>query len=163
MTVLPPRTLGVMSVKARLQSDLTTAMKARDEIALSALRQALSAIAVGETAGKEHVELNDDQVVALLVVEVRKHHETADAFEAAGRPDRVTRARAEAAVLEVYLPATLGEDELRALVDTEVARAAADGNEGMKAMGKVIAAVRAKAGPTADGAQIAALVKSALA
>jgi uncharacterized protein YqeY len=151
-----------MSVKARLQADLTTAMKARDELALSALRQALAAIAMSETAGKQQVELSDDQVIAVLVVEVRKHHETADAFETAGRPDRVERARAEAAVLEAYLPATLSEADLRALVDDEVARAAADGNEGMKAMGKVIAAVRAKAGPTADGAQIAALVKAAL-
>ena len=151
-----------MSVKARLQADLTTAMKARDELALSALRQALAAIAMSETAGKQQVELSDDQVIAVLVVEVRKHHETADAFETAGRPDRVERAGAEAAVLEAYLPATLSEADLRALVDDEVARAAADGNEGMKAMGKVIAAVRAKAGPTADGAQIAALVKAAL-
>ena len=162
MTVLRPRTLGAMSVKARLQADLTTAMKARDEIALSAVRQALAAIAMSETAGKEQVELTDDQVVGVLVVEVRKHNETAEAFETAGRPDRVERARAEAAVLEPYLPATLSADELNALVADEVARAAAEGNEGMKAMGKVIAAVRAKAGPTADGAQIAALVKSAL-
>ena len=152
-----------MSVKAQLQADLTTAMRARDEIALSALRQALSAITVAETAGTEQVELTDEQVVAVIVVEVRKHNETAEAFESVGRADRVERARAEAAVLEPYLPATLSDDELQQVVDEEIARAAAEGNEGMKAMGKVIAAVRAKAGPTADGAKIAALVKGALA
>lgn len=150
------------TVKEQLQADLTAAMKARDEVALSALRQALSAVAVAETAGAEQVTLSDEQVLAVLVTEARKHHESADAFETAGRPDRVARERAEAAVLEGYLPAALTEDELRAIVADEVAAAAAAGNEGMKAMGKVVAAVRAKAGPTADGAAIAAMVKQAL-
>jgi uncharacterized protein YqeY len=99
----------------------------------------------------------------VLVVEVRKHHETADAFVTAGRPDRVDRARAEAAVLEAYLPASLSDDELATIVGDEIATAAAAGLEGMKAMGKVVAAVRAQAGATADGAKIAAMVKAALA
>ncbi len=137
-------------------------MKARDEVSMSALRQALSAIAVAETAGDELVVLSDEQVIAVLVVEARKHHETADAFETAGRPDRVARARAEAAVLEVYLPKALSDEELAGLVKEEIATAAAAGLEGMKAMGKVIAAVRARAGATADGTKIANLVKAAL-
>lgn len=152
-----------MSVKAELRGALETAMKARDEVALSALRQALSAIAVAETAGDEAAQLSDDQVLAVVAVEVRKHHETADAFQAAGRPDRVERARAEAAVLEQYLPAAMSDAELAAAVADEVAAAAADGATGMKAMGRVVSAVRARAGSTADGAKIAALVKSALA
>jgi uncharacterized protein YqeY len=151
------------SVKQQMQAALTAAMKARDEVALSALRQALSAMAVAETAGTEQVVLTDEQVLAVLAVEVRKHHETADAFVTAGRPERVERARAEAAVLEAYLPAALSDDDLAAIVAAEIAAAAADGATGMKAMGRVIAAVRTKAGPTADGAKIAALVKSALA
>ena len=150
------------SLKSQLQAALTVGMKARDEVALSALRQALSAIAVAETAGDEVVVLSDEQVIAALVVEVRKHHETADAFVTAGRADRVDRARAEAAVLEVYLPAPLSDAELAALVSEEVATAAAAGMEGMKAMGKVIAAVRTRAGATADGTKIAALVKAAI-
>ena len=150
------------SLKSQLQAALTAGMKARDEVALSALRQALSAIAVAETAGDEVAVLSDQQVIAVLVVEVRKHHETADAFDTAGRADRVDRARAEAAVLEVYLPASLGDAELAALVSEEIATAAAAGMEGMKAMGKVIAAVRTRAGATADGTKIAALVKAAI-
>ncbi|MEN9506518.1 MAG: hypothetical protein RI958_2444 [Actinomycetota bacterium] len=152
-----------MSVKAELRGALETAMKARDEVALSALRQALSAIAVAETAGDEAAQLSDDQVLAVVAVEVRKHHETADAFQAAGRPDRVERARAEAAVLEQYLPAAMSDAELAVVVAEEVAAAAADGATGMKAMGRVVSAVRARAGSTADGAKIAASVKSALA
>jgi uncharacterized protein YqeY len=152
-----------MTVKADMKNALTTAMKARDEVTLSALRQALAAISVAETAGTEVVELSDDQVLAELAAEVRKHHETADAFETAGRPEKAAGERAEAAVLEAYLPAALTDEELAQLVADEVATAAADGATGMKAMGRVVSAVRAKAGTSADGATIAAQVKAALA
>lgn len=150
------------SVKQRMQAALTAAMKARDEVAMSALRQALAEVAVAETAGAELVVLSDEAVMAVLASEVRKHHETADAFVTAGRPEKVQRERDEAAVLEAYLPAALSEADLDAMIAAEIAAAAADGATGMKAMGKVVAAVRAKAGPTADGAAIAAKVKSAL-
>ena len=151
------------SVKARLRAAMTAAMKARDEVALAALRQALSEVAVAETAGDEVAVLTDEQVLAVVAVEVRKHHETADAFVTAGRPEQADHARAHAAVLEAYLPAALSDDDLQRIIGEEIAAAAAAGAEGMKAMGKVVAAVRAKAGPTADGAKIAALVKAALA
>ena len=150
------------SVKQRMQAALTAAMRARDEVSMSSLRQALAEVAVAETAGAELVVLSDDAVLAVLAMEVRKHHETADAFVAAGRPEKVDRERAEAAVLEAYLPAALSEADLDAMIAAEIAAAAADGATGMKAMGKVVSAVRAKAGPTADGAAIAAKVKSAL-
>ncbi len=149
-------------VKSRLRAAMTAAMKTREELALGALRQALSEVAVVETAGNEVVVLSDEQVLAVVAVEVRKHHETADAFVTAGRPEQAARSRAEAAVLEAYLPAALSDDELQRIIGEEIAAAAADGAEGMKAMGRVVSAVRAKAGPTADGAKIAAAVKAAL-
>lgn len=150
-------------VKSRLRVAMTAAMKAREELALGVLRQALSEIAVVETAGNEVVALSDEQVLAVIAIEVRKHHETADAFITAGRPDQAARSRAEAAVLEAYLPAALSDDELQRIISEEIATAAAAGAEGMKAMGRVVSAVRAKAGPTADGAKIATAVKAALA
>ena len=149
--------------KDQLRAAMTAAMKAREEIALAALREAMSEIAVVETAGDEVAVLSDEQVTAVLAIEVRKHHETADAFDTAGRPEQAAHARAHAAVLEAYLPAALSEDDLQRIIGEEIATAAAAGAEGMKAMGKVVSAVRAKAGPTADGAKIAALVKTALA
>ena len=151
------------SVKARLRAAMTAAMKVREELALGALRQVLSEIAVVETAAEEVAVLSDEQVLAVVAVEVRKHHETADAFVTAGRPQQAARSRAEAAVLEAYLPAALGDDDLQRIIGEEIAAAATSGAQGMKAMGKVVSAVRAKAGPTADGAKIAALVKAALA
>lgn len=150
-------------VKTRLRAAMTAAMKAREELALGALRQALSEVAVVETAGDEVAVLSDEQVLAVLAIEVRKHHETADAFATAGRPEQAARSRAEAAVLEAYLPAALSDDELHRIIAEEIAAAAAAGAEGMKAMGRVVSAVRAKAGPTADGAKIATAVKAALA
>lgn len=149
--------------KDQLRAAMTAAMKAREEIALAALREAMSEIAVVETAGDEVAVLSDEQVTAVLAIEVRKHHETADAFDTAGRPEQAAHARAHAAVLEAYLPAALSDDDLQRIIGEEIATAAAAGAEGMKAMGKVVSAVRAKAGPTADGAKIAALVKTALA
>ncbi|MEZ5249673.1 MAG: GatB/YqeY domain-containing protein [Ilumatobacteraceae bacterium] len=99
--------------EGRAEGRVTAAMKARDEVALSALRQALSAVSVAETAGSELVELGDDQVLAVLAAEAKKHHEAADAFERAGRAEQVASERAEAAVLEAYLPAALSDDELQ--------------------------------------------------
>jgi uncharacterized protein YqeY len=151
-----------MSVKDDLQAALTAAMKARDEVSLTSLRQALAAIATAETAGKEAVSLGDDAVLGIVAAEVRKYHETADAFAGAGRAESAERERAYAAVLEAYLPAALSIDELQALIDAEVAAAAADGATGMKAMGRVVAAVRGTAGAGADGATIAAMVKATL-
>ena len=151
------------TLKDQLRHALTAAMKTRDEVSLAALRQVLSEVAVAETAGDEVAVLSDAQVTAVIASEVRKHHETADAFAGAGRPEQADHARAHATVLEAYLPAALTDDDLQRIIGEEVAAAAAAGAEGMKAMGKVVAAVRAKAGPTADGAKIAALVKAALA
>ena len=156
-------TVTTSDVKTRLRAAMTAAMKAREELALGALRQALSEVAVVETAGDEAAVLSDEQVLAVIAIEVRKHHETADAFDTAGRPEQAARSRAEAAVLEAYLPAALGDDELHRIIAEEIATAAAAGAEGMKAMGRVVSAVRAKAGPTADGAKIATAVKAALA
>jgi len=151
------------TLKDQLRHALTAAMKTRDEVSLAALRQVLSEVAVAETAGDEVAVLSDAQVTAVIASEVRKHHETADAFAGAGRPEQADHARAHAAVLEGYLPAALTDEDLQRIIGEEVAAAAAGGAEGMKEMGKVVAAVRAKAGPTADGAKIAALVKAALA
>jgi uncharacterized protein YqeY len=98
-----------------------------------------------------------------LQAEAKKRSEAADIYKEAGRTDAEASERAELAVLERYLPARVDEKVLQSLVAAEVAAAAAAGLTGPKAMGQVVKAVRAKAGSGADGAQIAALVKAALA
>ncbi|QQS25818.1 MAG: GatB/YqeY domain-containing protein [Actinomycetota bacterium] len=150
------------TLKERLHQDLTSAMKARDELATSTLRMALAAITNAEVAGDEAVELSDEQVVGVLVAEAKKRSEAAEVYESAGRDAQGAKERAELALITTYLPAALGDEELSAIVADEVARAAAQGVTGPKAMGQVVKAVRSRAGAGADGARIAVLVKSAL-
>jgi hypothetical protein len=152
----------VTSLKLQLKNDLTTAMKAGNDVAKSTLRMALSAITNAEVAGDEAVELTDDQVIKVLQSEVKKRTESAEVYEQAGRTEAAIKERAEAEVLSAYLPAALSDDELTAVVQEEVARAAAQGAEGMKAMGAVVKAVRERVGSGADGSKIADLVKAAL-
>lgn len=152
-----------VSLKTRLQADLTVAMKARDEVATSTIRMLRSAITNAEVAGDEAVELTDDQVIAVLQSEAKKRTESAEVYEQNGRSESATKERAELAVIERYLPTAMSDDELAAIVDEEVTRAAASGAEGGKAMGMVIKAVRERAGASADGGRIAAVVKSKLA
>jgi uncharacterized protein YqeY len=155
--------MSTESVKARLQTDLTAAMKARDEVTLSTVRMLRSAIMTAEVAGDAAAELTEEQAVAVLHSEAKKRAESAEVYEQAGRAELAAKERAELAVIERYLPAAMSDEELTAIVDEEVANAAASGAEGGRAMGIVIAAVRGRAGATADGARIAALVKSKLA
>ena len=151
------------SVQARLQADLTTAMKARDEIATSTLRMLRAAVMNAQVAGDTAVELSDDEVIAVLQSEAKKRAESAQVYEDAGRTESAAKERAELEVIERYLPTAMSDDELSAIVDEEITRAEANGAQGGKAMGMVIKAVRERAGATADGGRIAALVKSKLA
>ncbi len=152
-----------VSIKSRLQSDLTASMKARDELTTSTIRMLRAAITNAEVAGSEAIELTDEQAIAVLQSEAKKRAEAADVYEQAGRADSAAKERAELVVIERYLPAAMSDDELQAIVSEEVGKAAASGAEGQRAMGQVIKAVRERAGAAADGGRIAAMVKSALA
>lgn len=150
------------SLLERLQLDLSAAIKAGDDVTKSTLRLAIAAVKNAAVAGDEAVTLTDDQVIGVLQAEAKKRSEAADIYKDAGRAEAEASERAELAILERYLPARMDEAQLRELVAAEVAAAAAAGVTGPKAIGQVVKAVRAKAGPSADGSQIAALVKSAL-
>ncbi len=151
------------TLKDALKTDLTAAMKSGNELAKSTLRMALSAISNAEVAGNEAIELSDDQIIKVLQAESKKRAESAELYEQAGRTDAAAKERAEADILATYLPAAMSVDELASVVAEEVQKAAAAGNSGMKAMGSVVKAVRERVGSSADGSQIADLVKSALA
>ena len=152
-----------VSIKTRLQADLTTSMKARDEITTSTIRMLRAAITNAEVAGAVAIELTDEQAIAVLRSEAKKRTEAAEVYEQAGRAESATKERAELAVIERYLPAAMADDELQAIVNEEVANASSSGAEGQRAMGQVIKAVRERSGAAADGSRIAAMVKSALA
>ena len=118
----PQESVKHESVKARLQADLTTAMKARDEITTSTIRMVRSAITNAEVAGSTAIELTDQQVIGVLQSEAKKRVEAADVYEQAGRTASAAKERAELAVIERYLPAAMGDAELAALVDDAVRR-----------------------------------------
>src|SRR6188472_2573224 len=94
-------------LKDRLRTDLTAAIKARDEVRSSTLRMVLTAVSTAEVSGKQSRELTDDDVVAVLTTEAKKRREAAEAFEDAGRTEMAAKERAEAEVLADYLPEQL--------------------------------------------------------
>lgn len=150
-------------LEEQLRHDLTTAMKARDEVATSTLRMVRAAIVNAAVAGAEAIELTDDQVRDVLRSEVKRRSEAAELYAAAGRAESASKELAERSIIERYLPAAMGDDELDAIVAEEIARAAADGVTGTRATGVVIKAVRERVGTGVEGARIAAAVKASMA
>jgi uncharacterized protein len=150
-------------LKDRLQGDLTQAIRAQDELTMATLRMALSAITNAEVSGKQARELSDDEVVVVLSAEAKKRREAADSFDAGGAPDRADRERAELSVLQRYLPEQLTATEIAQIVSAAVASAAAEGKTGPAAMGAVMKVVTPQTRGRADGGEVAALVKAALA
>ncbi len=146
-------------LKERLRADLTTAMKARDELRTATLRMVLAAVSAEEVAGKEARELSDDEVQAVLRREAKKRREAAEAFASAGREEQSAREQAEGDVVAGYLPAQLDDSDLAALVADVVTRT---GASGMKDLGKVMGAATAEVAGRAEGSRVAAEVRRQL-
>ena len=149
-------------LKSRIQADINEALRSGDDLLKSTLRMALAAIMNAEVAGAQATVLTDDQIINLLRSEVKKRAESAEIYAAAGRTELATKETQEMAIIETYLPAAMDAAALTSIVAQEVANAAANGQEGPRAMGAVIKAVKERVGAQADGSAIAAAVKSAL-
>jgi uncharacterized protein YqeY len=150
------------ALKDRLRQDLTSAMKARDELRSSTLRMVLSAITNAEVAGKEARELSDDDVTGVLTAEAKKRREAATAFADAGREESAAKEKAEAAVIAEYLPEPLDEAAIAELVRQAIEQTGA-AEEGMRAMGKVMGVLTPQTRGRADGGVVAAEVRRQLA
>jgi uncharacterized protein YqeY len=146
--------------KARLRADLTTAIKARDELRTATIRMVLSAITNEEVSGDTARALSDAEVEKVLAREAKKRREAAEAFAGAGRAELADRERAEGAVIDGYLPAQLSDDELRELVSTAIAQAGASGPQ---AMGSVMKIATPLVAGRAEGGRIAGEVRRQLA
>ena len=147
-------------LKERLHADLNVAMKARDELTTATLRMALTAVTNEEVAGKNARQLSDDEVLKVLGREAKKRKEAAEAFDAANRPELSARERAEGEVLDRYLPAQLGDDELAELVAAAVAEA---GATSPRDMGAVMKIVQPRVAGRADGKRVSDEVRRRLA
>jgi uncharacterized protein YqeY len=148
------------TLKARLRTDMTAALKARDELTLATLRMALTAVQTEEVAGKQARELSEEEVLAVLGREAKKRREAAEAFDGAGRVELASRERAEGEVLARYLPAPLSDDELVALVRAAVAES---GATEPRQMGQVMRIVQPQTTGRADGKRVSDEVKRQLA
>ena len=149
------------ALKDRLRADLTTAIKARDELRSSTIRMVLTSITNAEVAGKEARELSDDDVIGVLSTEAKRRREASVAFQEAGRTEMAAKEAAEGEVIAEYLPTPLTEAEIADLVTAAIAQTGA-ADEGMRAMGKVMAVVTPQVKGRADGGAVAAEVRKQL-
>lgn len=149
-----------MSLKEKLQNDLTDAMRARDELRSSTIRMVLTAIKNEEVSGKEARELSDSEVITVLSREAKKRREAAEAFDQAGAKERADGERAEGVVIAEYLPKQLSEAEIKELIASAIAETGANTPA---QMGLVMKSIQPKIAGKADGGVVSALVKAALA
>jgi uncharacterized protein YqeY len=146
-----------MSLKEQIKNDIKEAMKAKDVERRDALRLLSSAIKQVEV--DERKELSDDDVIAIIVKQVKQRNDAASQYKEAGRDDLYDKEVAEIKVFEAYLPAQLSDEELEAALKAIIAEV---GAESMKDMGKVMGAAKAKIGSQADGKRINECVKKLL-
>jgi len=146
-----------MALKDRITEDMKTAMRAGDKERLATVRLALAAIKQREV--DERISLDDTQVLAVLEKMIKQRREAITQFASGNRADLVAKETAEIGVLQQYLPAQMSEVEVDALIQEAIQ---ATGAASMKDMGKVMAAVKAKAQGRTDMGALSARIKQKL-
>jgi uncharacterized protein len=147
-----------MSLIARMEEDLTTAMRARDADRRDALRLILSSL---RSAEKElQRPLTDGEELQVLQRERKKRVEAAEAYRAAGREEQAAAEETELAVLAEFMPEPLSDDELETIIDDAIAE---NGATSMRDLGRVMADVMPQIAGRADGAAVSQLVREKLA
>ena len=142
------------SLKERLASELTGAMKAGDKLRLATLRLLTAAVKNREVELLH--ELSDEELREVALKEVKRRNEAMEAFGAAGRSELVEKERAEREILMPYMPEQLSEEEIDAFVDEAIV---ATGATTPRDLGKVMGVVMGKVKGKADGAVIQAKVR----
>ena len=145
------------TLKERITEDMKTAMRAAEKERLGTIRMLLAAIKQREV--DERITLDDAQVIAVLEKMVKQRKESIAQFEQGGRTDHADKERSEITLLQTYLPSQLSDAEVDAMVREAIA---ATGAASVKDMGKVMAAVKAKAAGRADMGAVSARIKAAL-
>lgn len=150
-----------MGIRQQLDDDVKAAMLAGDSLRVETLRGLKTAILYADVATKTRDSggIDDDAISALLFKEAKKRQESADLYVQGGSQERADKELAEKKIVEAYLPKQLSDEELGALVDAAIQ---ATGASEAKDMGKVIGAVKSRAGNAADGSKIAKLVAERL-
>lgn len=149
-----------MTLRERLDADLKTAMREKDQQKLSTIRMIKSAMKYRETETGAKGPLDDAGIVQVVTSEIKKRRDAIAEYEKAGRTELAEKEKGELAVLEAYLPPQLSPGELEALVDEAVA---ATGAAGPRDMGKVMKVLTPRTQGRADGKTVSELVKKKLA
>ena len=149
-----------MGLKERLQSELTEAIRSRDELKSGTIRMILTAITNEEVSGKIARVLADAEIITVLSREAKKRREAAEAFADAGRADRAEQETNEGKIIAEYLPEQLSEADLKKMISDAIAETGASGPAGM---GLVMKVISPKIAGKADGGTVSGLVKAALA
>ncbi|WP_312922764.1 GatB/YqeY domain-containing protein [Empedobacter brevis] len=148
-----------MNLETQIMGQLKEAMKAKNTVALEALRAVKSELLLAKTSGANG-ELSEDQEIALLQKLVKQRKEAAEQFETNARPELAEKELAQAEVIQQFLPAQLTDEELTVAIKEIVTEV---GATSPKDMGKVMGAASSKLAGKAEGKLISAKVKDILA
>jgi uncharacterized protein YqeY len=159
------RKVDIMSMlKERLHADVVAHIKDHNKIALTAVRNVLGEIETREKAGSAPVELDDEEITAMLQKEAVKRRETAALYADAGESERAATEIAEAEVIETYLPKPLTKSEVESIVDEVIAEMKAAGEDlSVRHMGSVMKPVNARVAGRFDGKAVSDMVRQRLA
>jgi uncharacterized protein YqeY len=147
-----------MALREQLNEDIKTAMKAREQDKLAALRLMLSAVKQREV--DERITLDDAGVISVVEKMIKQRKDSIQQFEKAARQDLADKEKFEIAVIEAYLPQQLSQSEIDAIVAEAIA---ATGAKSAADMGKVMGLVKPKLAGRADMGKVSAAVKAKLA
>jgi uncharacterized protein YqeY len=148
-----------MSLQAKIMDEIKTAMKAKDTVALEALRAIKSELLLASTSLGSKEDLSEDEEIKLLQRLVKTRKESARIFTEQNRADLAEPELAQVAVIEKFLPAQLSEEEVEAVIAKIIAET---GASGIASMGKVMGLASAQLGGTAEGKTISTIVKKLL-
>ena len=149
-----------INMEKRLQTDMVSAMKAKDAVKLASLRAIKAAITLAKTAEGSNGEVSDQDIVKIIQKLVKQRKESAQQYTDAGRPELAANELAEVAEMEVYLPKQLSEEEVKAELTKIVAEVGASQPSDM---GKVMGVATKRLAGLAEGRLISTLVKQLLA
>lgn len=147
-----------MKLEEKIMSEMKSAMKAKDKIALEALRAIKSAILMAKTDGSGD-ELDESTEIALLQKQIKMRKDAAEQFESQNRKEMAENELKQAEVIERFLPKQMSDEEIKSVVIAIIQEV---GAESMKDMGKVMNLANEKMAGKADGKTIANMVKNLL-
>ncbi len=147
-----------MSLKAQIQDDMKSAMRAKEAEKLGTIRMLLAAIKQKEI--DEQIQLEDTQILSVINKMIKQRRDSADQFKSAGRDELAEKEQREMLTLEVYLPQQLNDDEIGQAIHKAVEQTQA---ESIRDMGKVMGVLQSSLQGRADMAKVSQLVKQQLA